>query len=166
MGWLFSERWPTRNDLVKHLVEGNGVKTIKHCLVGNNLWCVHEYERGAGYMPIRYICLYMMKPHGKGYDGWGYKDVDETACPYQISCPTSYLDMCTYPLNQYAYDWRQQVYARERKLKSMQPGKRVKYGDVIYEVIQRIRGGGFKVSSPSGTVFRMKPRQMACAVEV
>ncbi len=168
MGWLFSERWPNKAELVKHLVEGNGMKTLKHCCVGNDLWCVHEANhRGE---VVRFICLYMMKGpmKDKGYTGddkdwWGYKDVDESAGPCKVTCPPSYLDMCTYPVNQYAYDWRQEVYARERKLRGMIPGKRIKYGDVIYEVIKRMRAGTCMVTSPSGTVFRIKPRQLARA---
>lgn len=173
MGWLFSGRWPNKAALVEHLTTGNGLKTLKHCCVGNNLWCVHEGERSGGRGTIRFICLYLMKgpTTDRGYSGndkdwWGYKDVDETAGPHQVSCPVSYLEMCTAPDNHYAYAWRQQVYARAAKLRSMQPGKKVKYGDVVYEIIQRIQGGGFKVTSPSGTVFRMKPKQMACATEV
>lgn len=46
MGWLFGHY--ERRSLIEHLVNGNGLKTVKHCLVGNNLWCVHEREEQVG----------------------------------------------------------------------------------------------------------------------
>jgi hypothetical protein len=128
MGWLFSSRWLERKDLIAHLVENKGgAKIIKHCCVGNNLWMVMEHEDGK-----RSICLVMMRgPHnaGKGYTGsdkdwWGYKDVHETAGPYQLSCPESYLMMCTAPENTYAYEWRQRVYARHARLRAAVAGTR------------------------------------------
>ena len=41
MGWLFG--WNTRKELADHLISGNGVRTLKHCFKGNNLWAVQEY---------------------------------------------------------------------------------------------------------------------------
>lgn len=141
MGWLYSERWPERSDLIKHLTEGNGIKTLKHCCVGNNLWCVHEAVHQAGSERagevIRFVCLYKMQKHGGSYPYWGYKDIDESAGPGEISCPVSYLTMCTYPVNQYAYDWRQAVYARHEKLRQVKVGTKWKISNTIYEVVAR-----------------------------
>lgn len=172
MGWLFSDRWQYRSDLIKHLTEGNGLKTLKHCTVGNNLWCVHEYERRPGVF-IRFICLYMMKgPHncskdytGSDKDWWGYKDVDETAGPYELTCPVSYLEMCTAPDNHWAYEWRQRVYARGRKARSIKIGSKWQWGDKIVEVIKRrspssflVRAGEWETYRCSlGTLLRMDP---------
>jgi hypothetical protein len=148
MGWLFSESWPTRKDLIRHLTEGNGVKTLKHCTVGNNLWCLHEYEnyRYPG-NTIKYVCLYKMAYHGKDLKGWGYKGIDETMGPVELSCPASYLDMCTAPEGNYAYDWRQRVYERDRKLKQMKIGTKVKYGENTYQIVKR--------RSPSSWLVKM-----------
>lgn len=70
MGWLFSSNWPTRKDLIDHLCEGNGVKTLKRCFKGNNMWAVQQTEAG-----ITFAVLYLMQPSKYG---WGYKDIDET----------------------------------------------------------------------------------------
>jgi hypothetical protein len=160
MGWLFSSAWLERKDLIKHLVEGNGIKTLKHCTVGNNLWCVHEIERRPGVI-CRFICLYMMKgPHncGKGYEGydkdfWGYKDVDETMGPCETSCPVSYLEMCTAPEGTYAYEWRQRVYARGRNARALKIGSKWKVGERIAMVIKRRSPNAFLIEL-DGTRYR------------
>lgn len=170
MGWLFSDRWPNKAALVDHLTTGNGVKTLKHCCVGNNLWCVHETHYGNNV--IRFICLYMMKgpTKDKGYTGrdkdwWGYKDVDESAGPTAINCPTSYLDSCTAPEGPYAYEWRQAVYARSKRLREM-VGKQIVYRGVVFDVVKRRQGGGFSIRSPAGHMFNIGPNDMARAQEL
>lgn len=160
MGWLYSSRWLERKDLIKHLTEGNGVKTLKHCLVGNHLWCVHEYA--LPHRTIRFVCLYLMKgPHncGKGYTGsdkdwWGYKDVDETMGPCELTCPVSYLEMCTAPESHYAYEWRQRVYERGRKARSLKVGSRWKWGDKVVEIIKRRSPSSFLVRAYEHDVYR------------
>lgn len=122
MGWLFG--WSNRKDLVKHLTKGNGLKTLKSCSVGTNLWAVHELEDGR-----KFICLYLIKgpPYGRENDryGWGYKDVDETMGPCQTNCPASYLDLAQpEPTEGYAVEWRKLVRARAAKLKAAVPGAR------------------------------------------
>lgn len=162
MGWLFSSRWLERKDLIKHLTEGNGVKTLKHCLVGNHLWCVHEYE--LPHRTIRYICLYLMQgplPRNNKYDGddrnwWGYKDVDETMGPCETSCPVSYLEMCTAPENKYAYEWRQRVYARGRNARALKVGSRWKIGNKVAEILKR--------RSPNAFLIDMDGMRYRCGI--
>ena len=74
MGWLFSETWPTRAVLREHLVNGNGVKTLKSCWSGNNLWAVQECTEGK-YAGQKFIALYLCR-NGK-QRVWDY-DVDYT----------------------------------------------------------------------------------------
>lgn len=158
MGWLFSERWLERKELIKHLVENKGgAKVLKHCTVGNNLWLVYEHDDGK-----RSVGLCMMKgPHGvsKNYTGmdkdwWGYKDVHETAGPYEISCPVSYLEMCTAPESQWAYEWRQRVYARGRKARSIKIGSKWQWGDKVVEVIKRRSPSSFLIRAYDHHVYR------------
>ena len=168
MGWLFSERWLKRSDLIKHLVENKGgAKVVKHCCVGNHLWMVMEADRRPGVM-CRFIVLCLMKgPHncGKGYTGadkdwWGYKDIDETMGPNELSCPPSYLRMCTAPENTYAYEWRQRVYAREAERKArpkITVGMKLMYGRQIYTVTALLGRRGYQVDG----CMRMKPSQAA-----
>jgi hypothetical protein len=170
MGWLFSERWLERKDLIKHLVENKGgAKVIRHCCVGNDLWMVVEYERNG--MTERSIVLCMMQgpTRSKNYDGrdknwWGYKDLDESGGPYKLSCPESYLTMCTAPPNQYAYEWRQRVYALNAKKrearKNIVVGAKLMYGGVVYQVTKLLGARGYQVDGYK----RMKRTQAENAI--
>lgn len=152
MGWLFSERWPTRASLREHLVNGNGVKTLKSCWTGNNLWAVHEGTRQDGKI-IRFVCLYLCAYHGKNLDGWGYKDVDETMGPCATSCPVSYIEMVEaherengYEPTGYAAEWREMVRksASSRKL-MLAEGQKIMIHGNEYVVGERRKGGTYWV---------------------
>jgi hypothetical protein len=84
MGWLIG--WHSRNELVKHLCEDNGVKTLKRFFSGNDMWTVQETKTGE-----RFICLYKIVG-GRNQD-WGYKDIDESMGPYETSCPLSFFGL-------------------------------------------------------------------------
>ncbi len=137
MGWLYSERWPKRGDLIDHLI--TQTPTLKHCCVGNNLWCVHEVKGTT------FICLYMMQFHGGSYKYWGYKDVDETAGPYHVNCPLSYLDGLSEPVG-FAIAWRERV--REyhaRRNRKLPVGTRLgKEGE--YTIFKDLGNSGYEAS--------------------
>lgn len=155
MGWLFG--WRTRKDLIDHLVDGNGVKTLKHCCVGNNLWCVHEFDRDGE--THRWACLYKMQ-NGFSDHGWGYKDVDETMGPNETSFPASWLKLLTPVDSQYANDWRNEVQARADKLAQVKIGTRWLYSDHVYEVVKRLGPNSFRVKSlDSGGTYKMTNKQ-------
>lgn len=145
MGWLFG--WNTRKELADHLLYGNGVKTIKHCFKGNNVWAVQEYTYpdtdwdGAPHpkagQVTRFIGLYLIKG-GDTYnvktgrrnrDGWGYKDMDESAGPCYYNCPLAYLDMVPDP-GGYATEWRQKVREyHSKRTQKLEPGTKIRlYG--------------------------------------
>ena len=138
MGWLFG--WSSRKELAEHLISGNGVHTVKHCFKGNNLWAVQEIMRDQGPdagKPIRFIALYMLKGRSDSRDGWGYKDLDESAGPYYYTCPVSYLDMVPDP-GGYATEWRKKVRERgENEARKFSYGQRIKYLGTEYEVVGR-----------------------------
>lgn len=131
MGWLFGHE--TRKDLIAHLTRRN---TIKHCCVGNNLWCVHEN------LGIKWICLYMMQKH-KGL--WGYKDIDETAGPSAVTCPISYLEGLSEPQNVWSQEWRNRVHAYWAQRRRILPiGTRLgSKGE--YKLLRNLRGAGYIV---------------------
>lgn len=148
MGWLFG--WDTRKQLADHLLNDNGLKTIKHCFKGNNIWAVQEYtypdsHANAG-QTVQFIALYLIKGpvFGRGHlrDGWGYKDMDESAGPCHYNCPISYLDMVPDP-GGYATEWRAKV--REHHAMSSRKfvqGQRIKLYDKEYTVgVARPHGG-------------------------
>ena len=162
MGWLFG--YHTRKELIEHLIFGNGVKTLRHCLKGNNLWAVHEmvYEQGphAG-ETARFVVLYMLRGGDKEQHRWGYKDVDGDSGPNYVNCPLSYLDGLS-EATSYGVEWRERVRrywaARGRKLKS---GMKIRLYGNIFDVGGEIKGGYFIYSQGvCSQQYRLKRSQM------
>lgn len=142
MGWLFG--WNTRKELIENLVSGNGVKTLKHCMVGNNMWAVQEYDRTDG-TTARFICLYMMQGRNYSGDGWGYKGVSEDMGPTETSCPASYLDLVPDP-GGYATEWRARVQARALRAKQkFSVGQQVKLWGRTYKVTEVLPRGKYRL---------------------
>lgn len=168
MGWLFSTNWPTRASMREHLCNDNGLKTIKSCWKGNNLWAVQEftYDQGekAG-QTVRFIALYLVRWHGD-CQGWGYKDMDESAGPYYYNCPISYLDMVPDP-GGYATEWRAKV--REQHAASTRKlveGQKIRLYGIEYDV-GKPRGKGTYWIWMTGTSAQFHlPRRMLKHVEV
>jgi len=151
MGWLFSTRWQTKQDLVNHLIEDDGCthsdrhedgsvteirgtsRTIAHAIHGSHLWSVIQFDYPtAPQFNTRYIALFLM--HSGRQDGWGYKDLEESMGPCEVDCPLRFLDLVPPPdpaLHKYAAGWREKVRAfhagkleRKRITKDVKPGQR------------------------------------------
>lgn len=177
MGWIFLYDCPTKADLIRHLIrpsiwEKDGVeyvhRTIKHTVVGSDLWTVYERSVG-GVIEWRYVVLYMMAKD-KGV-GWGYKDVDESMGMYQVNCPLSYLDGLSDPPCEYSREWREKVRAHHAQraakraaAKALQPGDIVTiYGNeyTVYEVLPR---GKLRVRSrKDGMIYHARSSQLTLA---
>lgn len=168
MGWLFGHY--DRRSLVNHLISGNGVRTLKNCFVGNNMWAVQEYQREGMLFPVRFICLYMLQGSPKIKNdpyNWGYKDVSEDMGPYQLSCPLSYIELVEahekehgYETTDYALAWRQSV--RERVAKSrrkFESGTKVKLYGRDYTVEGKYPNGQYRVCDDNGCAYRLKRSQ-------
>jgi hypothetical protein len=141
MGWLFG--WNTRKQLIDHLVDGNGVHTLKHCCVGNVMWAVQEGTSLRTGETVRFIACYLLKGRNTSRDGWGYKDMEESMHPYYYTCPLSYLDM----VDPTCPEWRAKV--RER---AASRGLKLTAGDVViycdhdrYRVVEKVSAGKYKV---------------------
>ena len=160
MGWLFG--WDSRKSLVRHLVEGNGVKTLKSCSVGNNLWTVQEYTTNEGEQ-VHFACLYLIKGPPYGRDdghGWGYKDVDETMGPNEISFPYTWLDLLTPTDSKYANEWRARVKARGEKLQKATVGSKWQGYGHTFEIIKRRSPTSFRVKDEYGETWRLTSRNI------
>lgn len=150
MGWLFGHY--ERRPLIEHLVNGNGLKTVKHFLAGNNLWCVHEYEGK------RWACLYLLRGSPKIKNdpyNWGYKDVDESMGPNEISFPYTWLDLLTPTDSQYANEWRARVKARGEKLQKATVGSKWKGYGHVFEIIKRRGPFSFRAKDEYGETWRL-----------
>lgn len=110
MGWYYGAS--SRKQLVEEVTEGNETDThkqecIRKCFRGwRDLWTVWEDTNKLTGEQKRFIVLFMI---GGGGDDWGYKAVEESMGPYQLSCPLSYLDLSTIADDGYASDWHKRV---------------------------------------------------------
>lgn len=166
MGWLFGHY--NRKSLIEHLTNGNGVKTLKRCFKGNNMWAVHEYEHSDG-TKVRYACLYLIKGNPRvQYDpyNWGYKDVDETMGPYQTDFPVSWLDLLSPTDSQYAIEWRKAVRARGEAMKRCVIGSEWCSGDKRYTVVRRRSPSSLVVKDEWGQMYRISPARLSTFDEV
>ena len=94
MGWTFSTTTQTKAALIRHRIgpqtsNGRLWTVIAHRVTKEHLWKVIEITN-PGLPPIRYIGLDLLM---KGPNGYGYKDLDESAGPYAYDCPLSFLAM-------------------------------------------------------------------------
>lgn len=150
MGWLFSSRWTNKQEMRRHLTEENGIKTIKSCWKGNNLWAVQEYTYSDGPeagKTVRFVALYLCRFHK---DEGGYKDMDESSGPYYYNCPISYIEMVEaherencYGPRSYAAEWRESVrknYAKANRMLAI--GQIFKLYGKEYVVRSYKRAGG------------------------
>lgn len=164
MGWLFG--WDTRKALVDHLCDGNGVKTLKRCFKGNNMWTVQQLPNGHVF-----ACLYLIKgpAYGNKNDrhGWGYKDVDETMGPCNLDFPVSWLDLLSPIDSEYAVEWRKKVRERADQMARLKVGTTWERGDgSTYTIVQRRSPTSLRVKDQFGDHWRMNPRVLLGAKEV
>lgn len=119
MGWTYSPSWPTKAAMIDYCtgeaLGGPGaVTTIAKAIRGNVLWTVIEYGADSARYPkgTRAILCFLLGAE-KGY-GWGYKDMDESMGPCDLSCPIKFLDMVPDP-GGFATEWRARVRAEAAK---------------------------------------------------
>ena len=82
---------------------------------------------------------------------WGYKDLDESCGPSDVSCPLSYLDMVPCSEGPYAAPWRERVKAHHSKRAQF---NRLKVGTKV-----KLRAGLTLAGSPltEATISNVKP---------
>lgn len=184
MGWLFG--WNTRKELVDHLCEGNGVKTLKRKFVGNNMWAVQQSTRthepvvrfdklGKRVVEtettITFAVLYLIKGPAYGNKnyrhGWGYKDVDETMGPYKLDFPVSWLDLLSPCDSEYAVEWRKKVRERAAEMARFKVGTTWRRSDgSTWTIVQRRSPTSLLVEDQWGDRWRMNPKTLLGAEEV
>lgn len=171
MGWLFSDQWRSKSDLVSHLTQPSRfgqARIISSKLVGNRHWFLAEGIEGR-----RWIGLDLLESGTQRNPGWGYKCLDESVGPYYFDCPLSFIRMASEPINDTSRQWRSTVlehHARSRLLSkrfsSLKAGLVLTYGEDQYQLIclagPRL---GWTVSRLSdGRAFRMSPNQIKSAL--
>ena len=170
MGWTFRcDCSFTIKDLIEDLRRPERYaphKLLRSMVVGNNHWYLMQLADGR-----KVVGLDLMKGPSRRYnEGAGYKDIGEEMGPCEVNCPLALIDNATYPINEYAYEWRKKVRAyheaKKAKKKVIGPGTVVEYG-----------GNKYRLDSPCGPRrgwnvtrldqpyldYRMKAHQIAAA---
>jgi hypothetical protein len=106
----------------------------------------------------------MLQFYKKDYHNFGYKDMDESAGPYQAECPERILKLLTPTTSQYAQQWRDACWAKITAKKAkpvINVGTALTYGGVHYVVNMVLGRRGYQVINPQGRVYRLKKTQAA-----
>lgn len=107
MGWYFGS--PSRAAQIEELTRPyQHTRTLRKFTSGNTLWTVRESTNADGTKTLWIGCdLIQRARRGE----WGYKPLDESMGPCEVSCPLAYLDMVPCPAGPYATEWRARVRA-------------------------------------------------------
>ena len=170
MGWSFPYTTPTRETLVQYLRRperfGEKLELVRACATGSHHWyLIRERETG-----LHWIGLDLMQ--GARGDGWGYKDMDESAGPNAIDCPLAYLAAPHAERDGYAKQWRERVreyHAKKSARPALVPGVRLRLRDGSeYVLAENLGRRGWRVIKPAdgfGAFWRM-PATVARSAEV
>jgi hypothetical protein len=194
MGWTFTDG-QKRAELIAERAQtrewarektGERVKDVvlAHCFRGGRFsgtfYAVHERtvrDGGKETERERWIEVTLMKCYG---GSWGYKDMEETMGPCEISCPLGYLDMVPEPQctadcpkdghgHVWARNWRGRAYHAERAAQR-QAAAGLKVGDtvklkegctppeIVVVQVKPLRG------EYDGRVYRVKPTHLVVQV--
>jgi len=128
MGWSFG--WGSRQELKTYLSSPErlgGAKILAQSDKRSVLWTVIEVPDYVGAPTAkRFILADLIKGEGpRDGNNWGYKDLDESMGPCELTCPVRFFDLVPDP-GSYATEWRAKVRAYAAK-------QSVKYqvGDVL-----------------------------------
>ena len=116
MGSLYG--WYTRKDVINHLITADEprLKTLAHCVRGNVLWTVQQWEHRNEPFIGCYLLLGPVKGDGDPY-ACGYKDMNEEMHPYRYNCPVKYLDMAPETCPEWRAIVRREAAKRATKLR-------------------------------------------------
>ncbi len=169
MGWTFAYDQAHRSDLIKERTQKqswtntDGTKVegtaVKHCYKGGMrsgvLYIVWERTRTPvngtptteRFIEVDLLAFRKDKQLGSS---WGHKDMDCCCGPSNLSCPVSYLDLCTPHEGEWCKAWHAKVRALAASKKaSRERLKGLKPGDTVPLV------SGLKISS--GIISTLRP---------
>jgi hypothetical protein len=124
MGWWSEPSVTSRKEMIEKVSKGS----IRHCYRGGPgsgvVWSVREFypvdNQGIHIhdkdQVTRYIACDLIQYREQE---WWHKPMDETVGPYYYSCPLSYLNIVSKPLNEWSKEWREKVkmYHATKKMK-------------------------------------------------
>ena len=90
----------------------------------------------------------------------GYKSIEETCGPVDITCPLSYIDACTEPYNEYSRNWREEV--REYHVgitQKLKPGDCFVLYDKAFEIVKQKPGNSYVIRELNTHAIYSLPRK-------
>ena len=132
MGWLCYDIYTSPKqecDRILNYKGENGIQEVLASYMKGNIYyaVVHQKteKRDCNFAAV-FLTYYSPKARN-GYN-FGYKDMDETMCPYYYDFPEKYFKLLTPTDNKYAIEWRQRVSENIEAKKNL---AKIKYGDKI-----------------------------------
>jgi hypothetical protein len=125
MGWLYMARMDGHSGPKAYLDaqfnftinQGSSV-VLRSALTGMKTWygACHQVDHAKGTDKVlAIICLVHYNPRASDGMIFGFKDMSESAGPYEDSCPAAILDLLSPTDDPDALDWRQRCRARLAK---------------------------------------------------
>ena len=103
------ERWTqTEHDGYPELT------VLKSSMVGSVYYAAIQIKRN-GIIESVFATTALTSSNMREYFNFLYKDIDETAGPYDCKCPKGILDLLTPTDNEYANEWREKCRAKFKK---------------------------------------------------
>ena len=198
MGWLVSDRPLVRETPAQHLTrdyttddEHGRTEVLAASQVGRAVYmAVRRTERAGPRAGRPYTFAAVILVFNNARDGFGRKDMDETASPCEVDCPPRIMALLSpvaaLPSSGYAADWRARGEAargERRKVaasrKHLLPGQRVQITEALsfckgtvvateFEVVPTPLGRRGPIFRPVGHAFlcRLPPRLLTVAMTV
>lgn len=80
-------------------------KVLKMATKGSVVYAAVEYHDQEGERVV-FATVFLTQINSNDYYNFSYKDLDESAGPFESDCPASILNLLTPTDNQYANEWR------------------------------------------------------------
>lgn len=103
-------------------------EVLKSAMKGSTYYAAVRHTNKQTTLSSVFAVICLTHSAMKDYYNFGYKDMDETAGPYEDECPKGILDLLTETQSKYALEWRERCRNNLTQSKSLAS---VKIGEVI-----------------------------------
>lgn len=174
MGWMSTKYikrpgqtmtdWFIEHGTLRWTSDTHNYRVLKSALKNRTTYYAAIEQRNIATGEVKVFAMVILCRFGKwpGGHNFGWKDMDETAGPFEDDCPESILKLLTPTSNDSANNWRNRCWANINDKKArpkIEVGTRLSYGGSTYTVEQKLGRRGYTVTGG----YRMKLSQAAKA---
>lgn len=157
--------WFVDHGVLSYTSDEYEYSVLKSALKNRTTYYAAVEQKHLATNEVRVFAVVILCRFGKwpGGHNFGWKDMDETAGPYEDDCPESILKLLTPTDYVHANDWRHRCWAKINAKKSrpkIEVGTQLQYGNAIYTVMGKLGRRGYTVTGG----YRMKLSQAATAI--